>query len=99
MFPLLLNGAEVYRNNLFLLRFVPNQEKISRFCFSISKKVAKNAVVRNKMRRAGYRLLKKYLPEIKPGLLINFSFKALPRNNEEIIKNLESTLKKSKLIK
>ena len=99
MFPLLLNGAEIYRNNLFLLRFVPNQEKISRFCFSISKKVAKNAVVRNKMRRAGYRLLKKYLPEIKPGLLINFSFKALPRNSEEIIKNLESILKKSKLIK
>lgn len=98
MFPL-LNGAEVYRNNLFLLRFVANKEKTSRFGFSISKKVAKNAVVRNKMRRAGYRLLGKYLLEIKSGLLASFSFRGIPQNNEEIIKNLESILKKSKLIK
>ena len=97
MFPLLSNGAKTFKNNLFLLRFVLKNGD-SRFCFSVSKKTAKSAVVRNKMRRAGYRLLKNYLSEIKPEVLALFSYKFIPKNDEEIIKNLESILKDSKLI-
>ena len=97
MFSLLLEGAKVFKNNLFLLRFI-SESKSSRFCFSVSKKVAKSAVARNRLRRAGYRLLEKYLPEIKPKILAIFSFMIIPKNNEEIIKNLELILKESKLI-
>ena len=100
MFPLLADGAKVFKNNLFLLRFVPNNEqKNSRFCFSVSKKVAKSAVVRNRMRRSGYNLLKKHIPQIKPNTLATFSYRAAPKNNDDIIKNLESILKESNLIK
>jgi ribonuclease P protein component len=99
MFPLLSNGAKVFKNNVFLLRFVSGKEEKSRFCFSISKKVAKKAVMRNKMRRAGYRLLKKYIPDIKSNILAIFSFKITPKNDEEIDKNLEAILKEAKLIK
>lgn len=99
MFPLFINGAKVFKNNLFLLRFVTVNEQNSRFCFSVSKKIAKSAVVRNRLRRAGYRLLGKYLPEIKPNILTLFSFKMVPKNDEEIIKGLGSILKESKLIK
>jgi len=99
MFPLLSNGAKVFKNNLFLLRFVSGNEQNNRFCFSVSKKIAKNAVVRNRLRRAGYRLLQKHLPKIKPNTLTLFSFKTVPKNDEEIIKSLESILKESKLIK
>jgi len=100
MFPLLSKGAKTFKNNLFLLRFVlKSDHKISRFCFSISKKVAKNAVVRNRMRRAGYRLLKTYLSDIKPEVVALFSYRIVPKNDEEIIKNLESILKDSKLTK
>ena len=100
MFPLLSNGAKIFKNKLFLLRFVlESNQKISRFCFSVSKKVARNAVTRNKMRRAGYSFLKKYLSEIKPEVIALFSYRVIPKDEEEIIKNLTSILKDSKLIK
>lgn len=98
MFPLLSNGAKVFKNNLFLLRFVlVSGEKNSRFCFSVSKKVAKSAVVRNRLRRAGYRLLKKYINQIKPNVLAIFSFRAAPKDEKEIIKSLENILNDSLL--
>ena len=100
MFPLLSNGAKIFKNKLFLLRFVlESNQKISRFCFSVSKKVAKNAVVRNRMRRVGYRLLQTHLSEIKPEVIALFSYRVIPKDEEEIIKNLTSILKDSKLIK
>jgi ribonuclease P protein component len=99
MFPLLLNGAKVFKNNLFLLRFVRGDASGSRFCFSVSKKVAKSAVVRNRMRRTGYRLLKKYVPDIKPNILAIFSFRTVPKNDEDFIKNLDLVLNESELVK
>jgi ribonuclease P protein component len=99
MFPLLSNGEKTFKNNLFFLKFVLKNDSESRFCFSISKKVAKSAVVRNRMRRAGYRLLLGYISEIKSKILAVFSFRIVPKNDEEIIKGLESILKESKLIK
>ena len=95
MFPLLSNGAKKFKNNLFLLRFVPGNGSQSRFCFSVSKKVAKSAVVRNKLRRTGYKLLEKYIPQIKSNILAMFSYRVVPKKQEEIIKNLESILNDS----
>lgn len=100
MFPLLADGAKVFKNDLFLLRFVlreGSKSEKSRFCFSVSKKVAKSAVVRNKLRRAGYNLLKEYIPLIKPNILAVFSYRAVPKKQEEIIKNLKSILNDSLL--
>src|SRR3989339_1598045 len=102
MFSLLQNKAKVFRNKLFLLRFVSKTEptnRNSRFCFSISKKVAKKAVMRNKLRRTGYRLLQNYLSEIKPEILAVFSFREVPKDSEETSKNLEQVLKEAGLIK
>ena len=99
MFPLLSSGAKTFKNNLFLLRFVLMKEPLSRFCFSVSKKIAKSAVARNKMRRAGYRLLKKYIPKIQSNTLVLFSFRVIPKDGAEMAKNIESALKESKLIK
>jgi ribonuclease P protein component len=98
MFPLLSKGAKVFRNGLFSFRFVPNIGS-SRFCFSVSKKVAKSAVARNRMRRAGYGEIKKYIPEMKSNVLAFFFFNKIPKNGEEVAENIESILKESKLIK
>lgn len=97
MFPLLSDGAKVFKNNVFLLRFVQGNNKESRFCFSVSKKIAKNAVIRNRLRRTGYQLLEKYVPKIKPGVLALFSFRKIPKDDEEIIRNLNSILNDSLL--
>lgn len=98
MFPLLSEGAQVARNSLFLLRFILDNQNGSRFGFSISKKVVKSAVARNRLRRAGYRFLKKYLPNIKQNILAVISFREIPKDDHYIEKNLESILKNSKLL-
>lgn len=99
-FSCLAKNAKTLRNRLFLLRFVSltGQKKKSRFCFSVSKKIAKSAVVRNRLRRFGYKILEKYIPDIKPNTLILFSFREIPPKEEEISESIESILKASKLI-
>ena len=47
----------------------------SRFAFSISKKICKRAVDRNRLRRQGYSIVGKYLKNIPDGFLFFFSFK------------------------
>lgn len=49
--------------------------KDSKFSFSVSKKVSKKAVDRNKYRRRGYSIVSQYLSIIKPGFICFFSFK------------------------
>ena len=47
----------------------------SRFAFSVSKKVCKKAVDRNRLRRQGYSVVSKYLKQINPGYFYIFTFK------------------------
>lgn len=97
MFPL-LRGSKTFQNDLFLLKFAFG-ESGGRFCFSVSKKIAKDAVTRNKMRRSGYRLIKKLMPKIKPKIIAAFSFKKVPQNDDEIYEKLESIIKVSNITK
>ena len=47
----------------------------SRFSFVVSVKISKLAVVRNKLKRYGYRAIKNNLIRIKPGYCLFFYFK------------------------
>ncbi len=47
----------------------------SKFAFSVSKKIQKLAVDRNRLRRQGYSVVGKYLSKIPDGFLFFFSFK------------------------
>jgi ribonuclease P protein component len=60
-----------------LLSVVKNENKKepTRFSFSISKKVSKRAVDRNRLHRQGYAIVGKHLAEIPDGFLFFFSFK------------------------
>lgn len=98
MFPFLFKGGQTYKNGVFLLRLAVKQGQKSRFSFSVSKKISKSAVVRNRLRRTGYRLLQNRLDGIKPNVYALFSFLKLPTNKGEISEHLEDILKKSKLI-
>lgn len=57
------------------LTVTPNRNAPSRFAFSISKKICKNAVDRNRYRRQGYSVIQKNLTNIPAGYLFFFSFK------------------------
>ncbi|TSC70546.1 MAG: hypothetical protein CEO12_267 [Parcubacteria group bacterium Gr01-1014_46] len=47
----------------------------SKFSFSVSKKVLKRAVDRNKLRRRGYSVISRNLKKIKPGFFVFFLYK------------------------
>lgn len=98
LFPLLKQKTKIFQNKLFFVKIVPYNNK-ARFCFSVSKKVAKNAVVRNRLRRLGYSYLARYLPEIKAKNLVWFSFKNNTGTRENIDQELKLILKESNLIK
>jgi ribonuclease P protein component len=97
-FPAYRDG-KVYRNKLFLLRISSKALKNSLFCVSVSKKTAKSAVLRNKLRRAGYKAIENRLSEIIPGHIAIFSFQNKPESLSEIEPSIASLLKESKLIK
>ena len=42
----------------------------ARFAVSVSKKISKKAVARNKIRRRVYAMIKKLIPKIEPGLYL-----------------------------
>ena len=62
----------------------------ARFAFSVSKKVCKLAVDRNRLRRQGYSIVGKHLSEIPDGFLFFFSFKkaAYPTTSAELEKEI-----------
>ncbi len=52
-----------------------NNKNKSKFSFSVSKKVCKSAVDRNRLRRQGYSIISKHIKEIKEENLFIFVFK------------------------
>lgn len=60
---------------LFLSKNTTEVGGKSKFSFSVSKKVAKEAVKRNKLRRRGYSVISKSIDFVKDGYFLFFSFK------------------------
>lgn len=96
-FSLLVKNAPCFQNNLFLLRFLNKDLKDSKISFSVSKKVSKNAVVRNRLRRLGYRAAKNFIDKIKNNL-IALSFKEVAKDFDQVSAELKDVLSKSKII-
>jgi ribonuclease P protein component len=71
----LLTNGKRFNSPHLLLYILQNKEADSRFAFSVSKKVAKSAVERNKYRRRGYSIISKNSTKIKKGFYFFFSFK------------------------
>lgn len=57
----------VSQNSFLAIRFLPNQNKFSRFGLVISVKAAKKAVSRNRLRRRLNEILRLNLQKIRPG--------------------------------
>lgn len=75
-------------------------KKSTIFSFSVSKKVANKAILRNKMRRQGYAVISSLLKEIKPGFMCFFSYKKgkYPILYSELEKEITKILENVKLI-
>ena len=78
-FPQLLSNGLRFNSKSLLLYIVKNNENLannkSKFSFSISKKIALKATLRNKYRRRGYSAINKHLKQIKGGYKMFFVYK------------------------
>ena len=74
---ILKEGKRHNSPNLLLYSLSTRENTLSKFSFSVSKKVYKNAVDRNKYRRRGYAVINNHLKQIKIGYLCFFSFKKI----------------------
>ena len=92
-FKLLNKPFKTIRGGFLLARiFKIKEEKESKFSFSISKKVEKSAVLRNKIRRISYLAIQKSLKNIKRGLAIHFILNVKPKDLKDDINNDISNL-------
>jgi len=95
----LMEKADVYSSNImFSLKAKKQKLANSKISFSVSKKVSKSAVVRNKLRRFGYRVARALIDKIDNHIIIVY-FKIIPKDFIEVEKSLEELLTKSKIIK
>ena len=90
----LVKPAVFSNSSLISARIYALKAQKSRFSFSVSKKVEKSAVLRNKMRRAGYEAIRESLPSIKDGFAFRFTFNKKPQNyKQDIIEAINQILK------
>lgn len=100
LFKEIMEKGRFSHGNLFLFRFVKYEGK-SRLSVSVSKKVAKSAVDRNKIKRRVYSLLRGMIDKIKPGYkVIVFVKTNIDKVNfDQLNKDLYSDFVKSGLLK
>ncbi len=75
----ILTEGKRYNSKSFILYLAKigshGSETPTKVAFSVSKKVIKSAVGRNRQRRRGYSILGKYLQRLKPGFYMFFVYK------------------------
>ncbi len=84
----------------FLLRVAKNNLSLTRYRFTVSKKVDKRAVVRNKLRRKMSSCIQAMQARIVTGFDMAFSLhkQALLQDRQSMYDFLEATFKKNKLL-
>ena len=99
-------GIRRYSPHLTLIALFPKENKnvasipATMFGISISKKVSKKAVVRNRIKRQIKAAIRTYLQSINPGwkLVIVVKPKAIECKYEHFLRELEELLKQTKII-
>ena len=81
-----------FKEDFFILKFISNNLKQSRFGIIISQKISKKATLRNKIKRRISALLRIRLPKIKKG--IDVVLVALPGLETQDFGEIEKTINK-----
>jgi ribonuclease P protein component len=89
------NQGTSLHSNLFSVRVTTSKDAIVRASFVVSKKVAPRAVLRNRLRRRGYEIVRVLYPTLRPLQFIFFFKKEVATATQADLKNqIELTLKK-----
>ena len=99
-FEKMMKMGRLCNGGLFSLRFLKNTGKSTHFSVVVSKKVAKTAVLRNKIRRRGYSIFQKVQKELKNnGFIILFAKKGAEKATfAETEAQIQEILKKAKIL-
>ena len=99
-FSKLVQSSNKFYSSNFVLKFIKDQENLNHFAVVVSKKISLKAVVRNKIRRRIYELLRLNMSNFKLGFKIIIFVKKsiLELKYQEIEKELLDIFKKAKLI-
>lgn len=89
-FDLIFKKGLKIKEGLILLRVLPNKLNFSRFAVIVSLKVSKKAVLRNKIRRKIFNLLRQNADKVVKGLDIVFI--VLPGFKEEYLDKIGQTM-------
>lgn len=96
----LKNGTFIQSNSFGFVYLNRNDEHVSRFGFIVSTKVAKEAVLRNRVKRALSETIRFSMSKIKKGYNVVFLAKGQSTKTptDELMKETENVLLKAKLI-
>jgi ribonuclease P protein component len=96
LFKPLIASRHFYHSEHFILRAAPSNT--IRIGVSVSKKVAKSAVVRNKIRRRVYSALKELMPIFKPALYLFVAKSGAEKNKaKELLSELTGLISSAKV--
>lgn len=99
-FELVFKKGRIVSNEFIFLKFVKNNLVVSRFGFIISKKISKNATVRNRIKRRLREIIRKKLDNIKSGfdIIVVVKPKIVDKDYLEIREGVEGLLRKAGLL-
>jgi len=94
------NGKVVQGDSIGIATLPTSKDNESRFGFVISKKISKNAVTRNRLKRVYREIIRNNIKDISKGYDVVFLVKktALGKTKNEISKDVENILKKTNLL-
>lgn len=90
-----------HKEDFLFLKLTPSHLGVSRFAFVVGQKVAKKAVLRNKIKRWLREAARIRLPQVRAGfdVVIAAQKRTETKNFQEIEKAVDKILKKAKIIK
>lgn len=90
----IFKNGKAKTGRFIFLKFLKNGLNVSRFGFIVSLKIAKKAVVRNKIKRRLRQVIKNNINKIKPGfdMVITAKPEIVNKNYQEIKNELENEL-------
>lgn len=94
------NGSSV-RSKPMNLKYLENKKKTNRVAVVVSKKVHKSAVVRNRIRRRVYEVVRRCWDDTKQGndlVFMVYDYKLAKADHEEVKSTIEDLLKKADLL-
>ena len=95
IFQTILKKGNIISGSFFLFRYIPFERPA--YAFVVSKKIAKTAIKRNSLRRAGYNILRNYKLKSASGLFF-YKKEALTTPQIELKKDIENILTKANFL-